>query len=360
MRGRCGGAATRRSRSAPEGSNCGSRTTRRQKASARSSTWTSSIRAGSGATRISCEARRFAPPSVSFLSTSRSARKPRRSSAATRGRPPGSSSSGRATARASRSRAFPSTRRRLDPAPPSSGPSGFRRKQGAATCACASPGPRSTRSGPSNGSSSGNDPVTDLVLLSPLPGWVMPLEEVDDEVFAARMLGDGIAIDPTDGCLRAPCDGEVTALPESAHAVTLRASNGAEILLHVGIDTVALKGRGFAAQVRSGERVKAGQPLLRFDLDALARGARSLVTPLLVTEPERFRIVDRRAPGAVRAGDALLTLRASPATAESATATGNEVAGTLRIDLAHGLHARPAAMLAQGLKRLCADATLAL
>jgi glucose-specific phosphotransferase system IIA component len=82
--------------------------------------------------------------------------------------------------------------------------------------------------------------MSDIVVLTPLPGWAMPIEEVDDEVFAGRMLGDGVAVDPTDGTLRAPCDGEVTAVPESAHAVSLRAAAGAELLLHVGIDTVAL------------------------------------------------------------------------------------------------------------------------
>ncbi len=97
--------------------------------------------------------------------------------------------------------------------------------------------------------------MTRFTLLSPLAGWAGPLEEVDDAVFAARMLGDGMAIDPTEGILRAPCDGEVTALPESAHAVTLRAAIGAEVLLHVGIDTVALKGEGFSAEVAVGQRV---------------------------------------------------------------------------------------------------------
>ena len=202
--------------------------------------------------------------------------------------------------------------------------------------------------------------MADLVLLSPLPGWAMPLDEVEDAVFAGRMLGDGLAIDPTDGILRSPCDGEVTALPETAHAATLRAANGAELLLHVGIDTVALKGRGFEAMARSGQRVKAGDALLRFDLDALARGARSLVTPILVTEPERFRIVERRAPGPVGAGDSLMTLRPVAVLANATNAGGPESTGMLRIDLPHGLHARPAAMLAQGLKRLRAEATLSL
>jgi phosphocarrier protein FPr/phosphocarrier protein len=205
--------------------------------------------------------------------------------------------------------------------------------------------------------------MTDVSLLSPLSGWAAPLDEVDDEVFASRMLGDGLAIDPTEGMLRAPCDGEVTALPESAHAVTLRAANGAEILMHVGIDTVALKGAGFHAQARPGQRVKAGDPLIRFDLDRLAQGARSLVTPILVTEPERFRIVERRAPGAVRAGDVLMSLQADDAATAAprrAAAAGGEAAGSLRIELAHGLHARPAALLAQALKPLRAEATLEL
>ncbi len=117
------------------------------------------------------------------------------------------------------------------------------------------------------------------------------------------MLGDGIAIDPTDEILCAPCDGEIIALPESAHAVTMRSDHGAELLLHVGIDTVALKGAGFQALVAAGQRVTAGQALIRFDPDRLARNARSLVTPVIVTEPERFQIAWRREPGTVRRGD---------------------------------------------------------
>ena len=164
--------------------------------------------------------------------------------------------------------------------------------------------------------------MSDIVLLTPLPGWAMPLEEVDDEVFAGRMLGDGIAVDPTDGTLRAPCDGEVTALPESAHAVSLRSAGGAELLLHVGIDTVALKGEGFEALVRVGQRVSAGDPLLRFDLDRIARGARSLVTPVIVTTPARYRIVKRSSGRLLNAGDALMTLREVTAAAGSSAPTG--------------------------------------
>ena len=203
--------------------------------------------------------------------------------------------------------------------------------------------------------------MSDVKLQAPLAGWVGPLDEVEDEVFATRMLGDGVAIDPTETVLRAPCDGEVTALPESAHAVTIRAANGAEILVHIGIDTVALKGEGFTALVAAGERVKAGQTLIRFDLERIARGAKSVVTPVIVTEPDRFRIVERPRPGPVRAGDTLMVLRAAAQGAVAAPAgTSGEARARLVIPLEHGLHARPAAMLAQAIRHLRAESTLTL
>ena len=136
-----------------------------------------------------------------------------------------------------------------------------------------------------------------LTLLAPLAGWSTPLDEAPDEVFAARLMGDGVAIDPTEGTLYAPCDGEIVLLPASRHAVTLRAEAGCEILLHVGIDTVALGGAGFEAHVREGARVRAGDALLGFDLDFLAQRAKSVLTPIIVTAESgcdiRRRSVDR-------------------------------------------------------------------
>ena len=202
--------------------------------------------------------------------------------------------------------------------------------------------------------------MTSFSILSPLAGWAGPLDEVDDDVFAARMLGDGLAIDPTDKTLCAPCDGEITALPESAHAVTIRSAHGAQLLLHVGIDTVALKGAGFQALVVAGERVTAGQALIRFDPDLLARSARSLLTPVIVTEPERFQIAWRREPGTVRTGELIMKLRPAAAATQAIAAAGASVEGALRMGLEHGLHARPAAILAQSLRQLRAEVKLSL
>ena len=88
-----------------------------------------------------------------------------------------------------------------------------------------------------------------LKLISPLEGWCGALDEVPDPVFGQRMLGDGLAIDPTGSVLFAPCDGEIITLPDSRHAVSIRSPQGIEVLIHVGIDTVQLAGRGFAALV---------------------------------------------------------------------------------------------------------------
>src|SRR5688500_17750548 len=103
------------------------------------------------------------------------------------------------------------------------------------------------------------------------------------------MLGDGVAIDPTGDALRAPCDGEIISIAAARHALALRAPNGAEILIHVGIDTVALAGSGFEVRVRKGDHVRAGDLLLNVDLDLVAARAPSLMTPIIVTNGERFR-----------------------------------------------------------------------
>ena len=208
------------------------------------------------------------------------------------------------------------------------------------------------------------DPPT-IALLAPLAGWSAPLEEVPDPVFAARMLGDGVAIDPTAGALHAPCDGELVVLAPSRHAVTLRTAGGCQILVHVGIDTVNLAGEGFTAVAAQGARVRSGDLLLRFDLDLLARRAPSLLTPVIVTAESGFRIARRVVGSEVRVGDPLMDLvpDASPAGAAAtpaATAPGPGAIQRVTVTFEHGIHARPAALLAASLRNLAADVRLAL
>src|SRR5262245_29813104 len=103
-----------------------------------------------------------------------------------------------------------------------------------------------------------------LVLKAPLSGVVVPLEHVPDPVFAGRMVGDGVSIDPITTSLTAPCDGRIVQLHSASHAVTLAAADGVEILMHIGLDTVQLKGRGFTPRVKIGDVVHAGDVLIDF------------------------------------------------------------------------------------------------
>jgi phosphoenolpyruvate-protein phosphotransferase len=172
------------------------------------------------------------------------------------------------------------------------------------------------------------------------------------------MLGDGLAIDPTSASVRAPCAGEVTTVPAAGHAVTIRASEGGvDVLVHVGIDTVQLRGRGFTPCVRVGQRVAAGDELVRLDLDVLARAAKSLLTPVVVTPADGVQIVARHEPGPIREGDVLIEVAYPLAKLARASDAGG-MSRTIRMPLEHGLHARPAALLMQRLREFASEVTL--
>jgi multiphosphoryl transfer protein len=199
--------------------------------------------------------------------------------------------------------------------------------------------------------------MANLTLVSPLRGWCAPLDETPDAVFAQRLLGDGVAIDPTEGVLHAPCDAEVISVAAAAHALALRAANGAEILLHVGIDTVALGGEGFKVLVSAGAHVRSGQPLLNFDLDTLARRAKSLITPIVITNGERFSVANARSGQAVSVGDPLLELRpaSGDAKVQRDEPASQEVSERVTLAHDHGIHARPAALIAHFAKTSMAE-----
>ncbi len=195
--------------------------------------------------------------------------------------------------------------------------------------------------------------MTVVELRAPLDGVIVPLEQVPDPVFAQRMVGDGLSIDPLSQVLVAPCDGTVTQLHRAGHAVTITTAEGVEVLMHVGLDTVALKGKGFTPRVKEGQQVRAGDELIGFDADFLATHAKSLLTQVVITSGERVAEL-RAATGRVRAGkDVCLTLRLAEGTgAAAAVAAGGRVASeSVVVPNATGLHARPAAVLANLAKR---------
>ena len=149
----------------------------------------------------------------------------------------------------------------------------------------------------------------DTVLSACLNGTVVPLADVKDEAFASGVLGDGIAIEPSDGELVAPADGEISSTFETHHAVGMTTADGAELLMHIGIDTVKLGGKHFTYLVNEGDKVKKGQPLIRFELEAIKAEGYPVTTPLIVCNTDDYAAVAAKASGTVKQGDALLELK---------------------------------------------------
>ena len=149
----------------------------------------------------------------------------------------------------------------------------------------------------------------DTVLAACLTGIVVPLAEVKDEAFASGALGDGIAIEPAVGELVAPADGEISSTFDTHHAVGMTTVDGAELLMHIGIDTVKLGGKHFTYLVNEGDKVRKGQPLIRFDIEAIKAEGYPVTTPLIVCNTDEYAAITPKASGTVKQGDALLELK---------------------------------------------------
>lgn len=148
-----------------------------------------------------------------------------------------------------------------------------------------------------------------LTVGAPIAGTVVPLSDVADPIFSGGLIGPGVAIEPDSGHVVAPVAGTIVAAPASGHAIGLRADDGTELLIHVGVDTVKLQGQHFTAHAAQGERVEAGRLLLEFDAAAITAAGYSLVTPVIVTNLGSDQRVDLAAPGPVAEGDTLFTVR---------------------------------------------------
>ena len=198
--------------------------------------------------------------------------------------------------------------------------------------------------------------TTTLDILAPLSGPVLSLEEVPDPVFSKKLVGDGLAIDPITSVLLAPCTGEVTQMHPSRHALTIQSDDGGQILMHVGLETVTLKGEGFEALVKVGDRVQAGQPLLSFDPDLIARKAKSLITVIVMTDSTQSVLQKTRATS-VAVGDKIFSIPFQAASSEPAKTipTQKVTSRPLTVHLKSGLHARPSALLAAHAKTFDAE-----
>lgn len=149
----------------------------------------------------------------------------------------------------------------------------------------------------------------DIKMVAPLTGRAIDIKEVPDEVFAQKMLGDGIAIEPTDGLVVAPCSGKVVQIFPTNHAVGIEVKEGLDILIHLGIDTVELNGEGFERLVEEGQTVEIGTPLIKMDLDKIREKGKSTVSPIIVTTMDNVSKIDTTT-GPVTAGqDNIMTLK---------------------------------------------------
>jgi multiphosphoryl transfer protein len=199
-----------------------------------------------------------------------------------------------------------------------------------------------------------------IELIAPVSGVLVPLDSVPDPVFAQKMVGDGVSIDPTSDELLSPLPGKVTQLHSAAHAVTITGDNGLQVLLHIGLDTVLLRGEGFTALVKEGDTVATGTPLIRFDPIVVGAKALSLLTQMVIANGE---LVTRYVPaqGLVNAGvDVALYVELVGSTAEKEApgTAGVILSGEITLPNPAGLHARPAAVFAVEAKKYTSDIRL--
>ena len=143
----------------------------------------------------------------------------------------------------------------------------------------------------------GREEVKEEILVSPVKGKVVPLTEVRDETFASEMLGTTVAVEPSEGKITAPCDGQVSNIFETGHAVCLTTKAGGELLIHVGIDTVKLEGKGFTKKVSDGDMVHKGDVLIEADLEIIKAAGYPATTMVILTNPEDFSTVEKTEPG---------------------------------------------------------------
>lgn len=205
-----------------------------------------------------------------------------------------------------------------------------------------------------------------LKLFAPVSGKTVAIENVPDPVFADKMVGDGISVDPTTSVLVAPCAGVVANIHSAHHALTISTPEGADVLMHIGLETVMLKGKGFNVKVHEGQSVETGTPLIEFDADFVAANAKSLLTEIVITNTDRVSNIQAEADKEVRAGRDVVLIadltEALPEHTKESTAEKYPLQSaeswTITIPNVAGLHARPTAVLVNAAKKYAAEISL--
>ena len=143
---------------------------------------------------------------------------------------------------------------------------------------------------------------------APCRGEIIKLENVPDQAFAQKMVGDGFAITPAENIIKAPCSGKIIQIFSTGHAVGIQTEKGLEILMHIGIDTVELDGEGFKKLVENGDQVEVGTPLIEVDLDFIKENSPSIITPVIITNMEKTKDMEIVKTGLVNAGEQVLKI----------------------------------------------------
>ncbi|MBO1513810.1 PTS sugar transporter subunit IIA [Metabacillus bambusae] len=144
--------------------------------------------------------------------------------------------------------------------------------------------------------------VTNESIFAPLTGKLLDIEEVPDPVFSQKLMGEGMAIEPTEGVIVAPIDGQVIQVFHTKHAIGLRSQTGLELLIHIGLETVSMNGDGFDVHVKEGQKVKVGDPLITADLSLIREKAASTITPIVITNSDILENITKVSSGNVTKG----------------------------------------------------------
>lgn len=143
---------------------------------------------------------------------------------------------------------------------------------------------------------------------APVNGKLIPIENIPDEVFSQKMAGDGLGIEVSDGIVTAPVEGEVMLVFTTKHALAIRTPEGFEVMLHIGIDTVKMGGEGFDVYVKKGDKVKAGQEIMKFDLELVKEKAASTITPVIITNMSEVASIEKKSGTVTRGKDIIMKI----------------------------------------------------